>query len=139
MYSLRGNQDPALRLYACCLTVPPLSLHPLPSLASNCLNLSPGTQGRSWWLNEGMHFLRTRNGGDRKALVPRSPTGLRLVSGLLLLVPTASLSQGLLNLIKTERLLKAMIHELGHFRTCMNWAVLIKAVSMSHHFLLQLA
>ena len=50
--SLRRNQDPAPRLHCCFLTVPPLSLHPLPSLISNCLNLPFGTQGRSWRLNE---------------------------------------------------------------------------------------
>ena len=53
---------------------PPLFLHPLPSLISNYLNLSLETQKRSWWLKEA-HFLRTRNGGHRKAFVPLSPTG----------------------------------------------------------------
>ena len=52
----------------------PLSLHLLPSLISNCLNLSLGTQGRPWWLNE-FHFLKTRSGGHRKTFAPRSPTG----------------------------------------------------------------
>ena len=56
---------------SCCLTVPPFS----------DLNLSLGTQGRSWWLN-GAHFLRTRNGGHRKALPPRSPTKLCLSSDI---------------------------------------------------------
>ena len=74
MYPLWENQDPAPRLYYCFVTVPPLSLHPLPSLLSNCLNLPLGTQGRPWRLSE-VHFLRTRNGGHRKAFVPRSPTG----------------------------------------------------------------
>ena len=50
VYPLRRNQDPAPRLCYCFLTVPPLSLHPLPSLISNCLNLPFGTQGRSWRL-----------------------------------------------------------------------------------------
>ena len=50
VYFLRGNQDPAPRLHYCLLAAPPLSLHPLPSLISNCLNLSFGTQGRSWRL-----------------------------------------------------------------------------------------
>ena len=68
-----GNQDPAPRLYYCCLTVPPLSLYPLPFLISNCLNLPLGTQRRPWRLSEA-HFLKTRNGGHRKAFVPRSPT-----------------------------------------------------------------
>ena len=51
-----------------------LSLHPLPSSISNCLNLPFGTQGRSWRLNEA-YFLQTRNGGHRKGFGPRSPTG----------------------------------------------------------------
>ena len=72
--SLEGNQDPAPGLDYCVLTIPPLSLHLLPSLISNCLNLPLGTQGRSWGLNEA-HFLRTRNLGHRKALAPRSPRG----------------------------------------------------------------
>ena len=65
-----GNQDTMPRFYCCNLTVPPLSLHPLPSLISNCLNLPLGTQGRSWRLNEA-HFLEIRNGGHRKSFVPR--------------------------------------------------------------------
>ena len=43
-------------------------------LNSNRLNLSLGTQTRSWWLKEA-HFLRTRKEGHRKSLAPRSPTG----------------------------------------------------------------
>ena len=66
-------------MYYCCLTDPSLSLHLLPSLMSNCLNLSLGIQGRSWWLNEA-HFLRTRNGEHRKVFAPMSPTGPCLVS-----------------------------------------------------------
>ena len=46
VYSLRRNQDPAPRLHYCFLTSPPLSLHPLPSLISNCLNLPFKTRGR---------------------------------------------------------------------------------------------
>ena len=75
-----GNQDPAPSLYYCFLTVPPLSLHPLPSLISNCLNLPLGTLGR---LNEA-HFLKIRNRGHRKPFVPRSPIGPCFVS----LLPT---------------------------------------------------
>ena len=41
---------------------------------SNCLNLSLGTQRRSWRLNEA-YFLRRRNRGHRKAFVSGSPTG----------------------------------------------------------------
>ena len=56
-----------------------LSLHPLPSLISNCLNLPLGTQGRPWRLNEA-HFLKTRNRGHTQALGPRSPIGPCLVT-----------------------------------------------------------
>ena len=81
VYPLRGNRDPAPRLYSCFLTVSPLSLHLLPSLISNCLNLSLGTQRRPWRLNEA-HFLKTRNGGRRQGFVPRSPMGLCSVTYL---------------------------------------------------------
>ena len=53
-------------------TVPPLSLHPLPSLISNFLNLAFGTQERSGRLDEA-YFLQTRNRGHRKDLYPRGP------------------------------------------------------------------
>ena len=79
MYLLRGNQDTAPRLYYCFLTVPPLSLHPLPSLISNCLNLPLRIQGRLWKPDEA-HFLKTRNGRQRKACVPRIPKGSCSVS-----------------------------------------------------------
>ena len=73
MYPWRGNQDPASKLYDCCLTIPPwISNHPI---------LPLGTQGKSWRLDEA-HFLRRRNPGHRKALVPRGPTGPCLVSVL---------------------------------------------------------
>ena len=71
---LRGAQDPAPRLCYCLLTLPPLSLHPLPSLISKCLNLSLGTQGRPYWLNEA-HFLKAKSRGHRKAFVPGAPQG----------------------------------------------------------------
>ena len=57
------------------MTVPPWSLHPLPSLISNSLNLPLGTQGRSWRLNEAP-FLKTRDGRHKETFVPRSPAGL---------------------------------------------------------------
>ena len=79
MYSLRRNQDPAASLHYYFLTTSPLPLNHLPALMSNCLHLSFGTQGRSWRQNE-VYFLLTRNGGHRKAFVPRSPTGPCLVS-----------------------------------------------------------
>jgi len=50
VYRLRGNQDPAPRLPSCLLTAPPWSLHPLPSLMSNCWSLPFGTQRSSWTL-----------------------------------------------------------------------------------------
>ena len=50
MYPLRQNQDAAPRLHYCFLAPPPLSLRPLPSLISNCLNLPFATQGRPWRL-----------------------------------------------------------------------------------------
>ena len=69
VYSLRRNQDPALRLHYCFLTAPPLFLHSLPSLISNCLNLPFGTQGRSRRLNEAK-FLQTRHtGGPHRVLL----------------------------------------------------------------------
>ena len=45
--SLGGNKDPAPKLHYCFQKTPPLSLHPLLSLISNCLNLPFGTQGKS--------------------------------------------------------------------------------------------
>ena len=80
---MRGNQNPALRLYYCCLTAPPWSLHPLPSLISNCLNLPLGTQGRPWRLNEA-HFRRIRNGRHRQDFVPGAPQGPARLQFLLL-------------------------------------------------------
>ena len=78
VYPLRGNQDPGPRLQYCLWTASPLSLCPLPSLISDCLNLPFGTQGRSWRLKP--YSLQARNGGCRKASVPRSPTGFSSVS-----------------------------------------------------------
>ena len=43
---LRNPIDSSLSLYYCFLNVPPLSLHSLTSLISNCLNCPFGTQGR---------------------------------------------------------------------------------------------
>ena len=47
IYPLRRNQDPALSVHCCSLTVPPLFLHSLPSIISSCLNLPFGNQGPS--------------------------------------------------------------------------------------------
>ena len=55
------------------LAVPSLSLHPLPSLISNCSNMPFGTQGRSWRL-ESIPY-KQKMGGDRKAPMPRILTG----------------------------------------------------------------
>ena len=60
-------------------TVPSLSLHPLPSLSSNYLNLLFGTQGGSWRLEPISYKQET---GPRRASKPRSPTGSCSVSGL---------------------------------------------------------
>ena len=79
VYPVREDQDLAPRLHYCFLIVLPLSPHLLPSLISNCLNLLIGTQERWWRLNEA-YFLQTKNGGHRKAFVPRSPIGSCLVS-----------------------------------------------------------
>ena len=61
------------------LAVPSLSLHPLPSLSSNYLNLLFGTQGGSWRLEPISYKQET---GPRRASKPRSPTGSCSVSGL---------------------------------------------------------
>ena len=79
MHSLSGNQVSAPRLCYCCLTVPPWSWHSLPSLISSYWNRPLGTQERPRRPNEA-HFLKTRNGGHRKAFLPRSPTGPCLVT-----------------------------------------------------------
>ena len=70
VYSLRGTGS-------CPKAV--LLLLNFPPFPDQQLILSLGTQGRSWWLNEAC-FLRTGNGGHRKALTPWSPTWLCPVS-----------------------------------------------------------
>ena len=99
-----GSHPEAVRLYGCCLTVPPWSLHPLPSLISSCLNLPLETQGRSWRLKEA-HFLKIRNGEHRKAFVLRSPTGpcsVLFLSSIFFLV--VFLFSGLFNLSPSNTL-----------------------------------
>ena len=71
MNPLRQKHDPTPRLYYCFLAVPPLSLLPLSSLTSTCSNLPFGTQGQR---DTGWSPFPTRNGGHRKASMPRSPT-----------------------------------------------------------------
>ena len=62
----------------CFLAAPPLSLHPLPSLISNCLNLPFGSQGRSWRLESVPYKQGT---GDTERLpCPGAPTGSCSVS-----------------------------------------------------------
>ena len=77
-----GNQDPGQggTIVLICFSLPPLSLHHFPSLISNCLNLSVGTPGRSWRLNEA-HFLLRQKGVHKKTFVPGSPIGSCWVSG----------------------------------------------------------
>ena len=78
-YLLRWNQDPAQSLHYCsgCSL---LSLNPLLSLISNCLNLTFGTQGRSWRLEAGVCSPQTRNKRHGKASMPRISRGSCLVS-----------------------------------------------------------
>ena len=70
VYPFQRNGELALWLQYCFLTAAPLFLQPLPSLMSSCLNLPFGTQGRSRRLNEA-YYLQMKNGGPRKAFVPR--------------------------------------------------------------------
>ena len=71
--SLEGEPGSAPRLHCCFLTAPPLSLHPLPSLISNCSNLPFGTQGRSWRLKP---ISCNQEKWHTKTFVPRSPRSL---------------------------------------------------------------
>ena len=54
-----------------CLTAPPLSLHPLPSLISSCLNLPFATQGRPWRLKPIPYKQET--GNTERLPCPRAP------------------------------------------------------------------
>ena len=73
MYPLRGNQDPVPRLHYCFLTVPPLSLHPLPSLMSNCLNVPLGLR-EAWELNEPISYNQ-ETGDTERLSCPGAPAG----------------------------------------------------------------
>ena len=77
MYPLRRNQDPAPRLHYCFLTVPPLSLYPLPFLINNRLNLLIGTQVMEveWSIFPVIKKWRTHKG-----FCAQEPTGSCLVS-----------------------------------------------------------
>lgn len=59
VYSFWRNPDTSFILYYGFLTFPPLYLHSLTSLISNCLSMPFGTQGRSGL--HGAYFLQTRN------------------------------------------------------------------------------
>ena len=71
IHPFRRNQDLALSGHCFFLTTPPLFLHSLPSLSSNCLNLLFGTQGRFRRLKP--FFLQARNGGHREDLYLGGP------------------------------------------------------------------
>ena len=88
VYPSRGRQDPAPRLhhyFQTVPTVPPLSLHPLPSLISNCLNLSeavfllfffsttefPWNSGKAMEADRGL-FPKT----PKRLLCPETPQAL---------------------------------------------------------------
>ena len=80
VYCLGGDQDSAPRLHYCFLSVPPLSLHPLPSLLHICFKLQVGAKGRSHTLREA-YFLSSKNWRTQRVLVPRSPTESCSVTG----------------------------------------------------------
>ena len=69
MCTLEAEPGPCPKTALLFLNYPSLVFASLPFLISNCSNLPFGTQGRSWRLE-----------GDRKASMPRSPTGSCLVS-----------------------------------------------------------
>ena len=77
LLSLEREPGPAPRRCYCVLMAPPWSLPPLPSLGEEP---APGNSGKVLEPQREAHFLRTRNGGHRKACMPSSPTGLCLVS-----------------------------------------------------------
>ena len=67
--SLEEEPVPCPRLHYCFLTIPPLVLHPLPSLICNRLNLPFGAQGRS--RRQKFLFLQTKNRGHWRVFVTR--------------------------------------------------------------------
>ena len=69
---LEEEPGPCPMLHYSFLISPPLFLHSLTSLISNCLNLPFATQGRSRRLNE-TYFPQTRNGGHRNDLYLGGP------------------------------------------------------------------
>ena len=71
MCSLRQRQSPVPRLHYILLVAPPLSLHPLPSLIINYLNLLIGTQGRSGRLETVPYKQET--GDTERLLYPGAP------------------------------------------------------------------
>ena len=72
VWPLRQNQGPAPNLRCCFLAAPPLPLHCLPSLTSNCWNLPFGAQGRSWRL-ESVPYKQGME--DTEKPCPEAPQG----------------------------------------------------------------
>lgn len=70
VYPWRRTQDPAPSPHGGFLPAPPWSLHPLPSLIGNYLNLPFGAQGRSE-----TYFLQTRHWGHTSLWPRRTVTG----------------------------------------------------------------
>ena len=115
---LKGNQDLAPRLYYCFLTFPPFSLHPLPSLISNCFNLPIGTHRRSWRLNKA-YFLLTRKQGTQKDFctqdpLPNSGSCLVLPSGCLWLWKCVQLGSEKWCEVKVTQLCPTLCDPMGY-------------------------
>jgi len=77
MYPLRGNQDPAPRLYCCVLMAPPWSLPPLPSLIGNPLNLPLGSSEKVLEA-EGGPFPKNQKWGTQRGLYAQEPCKILL-------------------------------------------------------------
>ena len=69
--SLRQRQSPVPRLHYCFLAAPPFSLHPLPYLIINYLNLLIRTQGKSRRLESVPYKQET--GDTERLLYPGAP------------------------------------------------------------------
>ena len=68
---LRWTQCPAPGLHYCLLAAPPLSLHPLSPLVSDCMNLPFGTlEGSGGW----NRFPTNQEWEHTKVCLPKSPT-----------------------------------------------------------------
>ena len=64
VYPWKQNPDLTQRLHCNLLAALPLSLHPFPSLISNCSNLPFGTQGR-WWRLESIPYKQEMEHTER--------------------------------------------------------------------------